>query len=161
MENAVNYVAAFDARVLDERCVVEVSVPLGTTAGPANVTARFKGMVAKSHGGVTLEQLRALRGTLEVMQRSVTLLTHLPPKAHDHQLSWQVGNAVVILVMPRGKPARFTVTVGPWHREGNADDMPLEALGDAIEALEECAVAASTHVGAPAVRALVDTPAAA
>lgn len=137
------YATVFRRRLLGAACEVEVVVELSSLAGSAIVSMR-QPLGAQAAFAVSLAQLQALQRALGEMKQAAGLLDALLPEAQDHQLNATAGAATAILVRPAGRPARYALSVGSFHREGELASLPLAEVAEAVktvEALVDAAVA--------------------
>ena len=142
----LNYATTFEEKVLGVKCEVEVVVEL--SSGNSSVTAGMRQALRSSPACyLTIDTLEALLNCIKATHKNAKLLDDLAEAATDHQLNASVGGATLIIVKPPGKPARFTLTVGLFHREGKLEELSTKEIEAAIQTLSALRKRVLTKVG--------------
>lgn len=131
---ALNYATVFEERVLGVKCDVEVVVELA--GGASSVVAGMKQALSGSRAcHLSLDTLADLAACLRTIGDQARLLDNLTNGAKAHQLNWSAGGATLIVVKPAEREARFTLTIGLFHREGPLHELPAKEIEQAVATL--------------------------
>jgi hypothetical protein len=132
---SLNYATKFEQKLLGHKCDVEVVVNLAS--GQASVVAGMRQALRSSPACyLSLETLEGLAKCVRDVKKNSRLLDSLIDDATDHQLNCSFGGATLIVVKPPGKSARFTLTIGLFHREGAIEELSTKEIDDAVSLLE-------------------------
>ena len=132
---AIRYSSTFQTRLLGSKCDVTVTVDLAAGTGTA-IAAMRQPLRSTPSCYISLDELKKLRAALHEVHRKAELLDQPTEGADDHRLDCLCGAATLILVKPRERPCRFTLTIGEFHREGVLDDLSASEIEDAISEME-------------------------
>ncbi len=139
------YATVFHQKLLGANCDIDVVVDLVSLEAEATIAMKQM-FSAQPSFTMTAVQLRQLEAGLREMKRSSALLDNRLPEAADHQLNISAGAATAIILRPEGKPARFALSVGLFHREGALAQLPLEEIGQALRQIDALLAAAVAKV---------------
>jgi hypothetical protein len=114
---------------------VEIVVDL-STRDASSVLSMTSFLSSRPVFAISLDNLKQLSRGVSDLKSSAKILGTLIEGATDHQLNCTVGGATAIVVQPPGKPARFTLTIGAFHREGQLDELDTRDIDEAIKRLE-------------------------
>ena len=130
----LNYATTFEEKLLGVKCEVEVVVDL--SSGASSVTAGMRQALRSTPACyLSIDTLELLVNGIKLAHKSAKLLDSLADAATDHQLNLSVGGATLIIVKPPGKPARFTLSIGLYHREGKLEELSAKEVEAAIQSL--------------------------
>lgn len=134
-QSSLNYATTFEQKLLGHKCDIEVVVDLST--GEASVVAGMRQALRSSPAcHISLDTLERLAACIRDVGKNSRLLDRLVDEATDHQLNCSFGGGTLIVVKPPGKSARFTLTIGLFHREGSIEELSAKEVDDAISALD-------------------------
>jgi hypothetical protein len=85
---------------------------------------------------ISLEDLGAVALAIKQAKEKAGLLGQLVDGAGDHQLNFSAGGALLIVVKPRDKAARYTLSIGMFSQEGELDRLSDKEVTDAIQKVE-------------------------
>lgn len=130
----LNYVVAFSENLFGGNCTVEISSNLqnGELSVSLALNPRFGSTPVFK---MTLEDLEALLECLRSVKLHAALLQELPEGAEDQQLNFERGEALLIVVHPKGKPARFSLNMGSIHKEGPLEELNIAEVEKAVNRL--------------------------
>lgn len=132
---SLNYATTFEQKLLGYKCDVEVVVNLAS--GEASVVAGMRQALRSSPACyLSLDTLEGLASCIRDVKKSSRLLDSLIDDATDHQLNCSFGGGTLIVVKPPSKSARFTLTIGLFHREGPVEELSSKEIDDAISLLD-------------------------
>ncbi len=133
--NTLNYATIFEEKVLGVKCDVEIVV--GLASGAATVVASMRHALWSSPAcHISIDTLESLATHIRDVRKYSELLDSLIDGAKDHQLNCSFGGATLIVVKPAGRPARFTLTIGLFHREGSLEELSTKDVDEAVGALD-------------------------
>jgi len=129
------YATSFRDRLLEGKCDIEVVVDLeaGTATGILSMRQVLRSGPAFS---ISLDNLKAIAKTIKATKTNAFLLETLVPDATDHQLNWSCGGASMIVVQPKGSQARFTLSIGNYHREGVLSELNTKDIDTAVDKIK-------------------------
>ena len=131
----LRYATSFELKLLGAKCDVEVVVDLGSQEASAIVSMRR--LLSPSPAfRAAREDLAALSGCIRQARENAGLLDATTEGAQAHQLNCSCGGAVLIVVKPPGKPARYTLNVGLFHREGLLEELTSKEIDEAVEQVD-------------------------
>ena len=133
--SGARYATSFKEQLFGGKCDVEVVVDL-TSRRTSSVLSMSQFLSSRPVFTISLEGLRLLSRAIQDIKSHKGLLNELLPGATDHQLNCSTGGATVIVVHPPGKPARFTLSVGTFHREGVLEELSVSDVEEAITKIE-------------------------
>lgn len=133
--SCLNYAAVFEESVLGVKCDVEVV--LDVSARTASVTAGMRQPLRSAPlCRVSIDTLQALSRCIREAKAHEKMLDQLVQGSTDHQFNSSDGGATLIIVKPTGKPARYTLTIGLFHREGLMQELSATDVDAAVTKLE-------------------------
>lgn len=133
--SGARYATSFKEQLFGGKCDVEVVVDL-TSRRATSVLSMSQFLSSRPVFVITLENLKLLLRAVQDIKSHAGLLGTLLPGATDHQLNCSTSGATVIVVHPPGKPARFTLSVGTFHREGVLEELDVREIEEAISKIE-------------------------
>ncbi|HZM44030.1 MAG TPA: hypothetical protein VFC14_04310 [Burkholderiales bacterium] len=133
--SSARYATSFSEKLFGMRCEVEVVVDL-TSGQPTSHLSMMMLMSSRPVFVISLLDLRLIARAIQDLKHHASLLTSRPDEATDHQLNYCIGGASVILVQPSGKPARFTLSIGTFQREGVLAELDMREIEHAIARIE-------------------------
>ncbi len=133
--SGARYATSFKEQLFGGKCDVEVVVDL-TSRRTSSVLSMSQFLSSRPVFTISLEGLRLLSRAIQDIKSHKGLLNELLPGATDHQLNCSTGGATVIVVHPPGKSARFTLSVGTFHREGVLEELSVADVEEAITKIE-------------------------
>lgn len=131
----MKYATSFDEKLLGVGCDVEVAVDIESGAAQACVEMRAF-LRSTPAFRITLESLQSISEAIKSARTSAKLLESLVGDATAHQLNYSSGGATLIVVHPKGKNARFTLSIGSFAREGELDALTDKEIADAVAKVE-------------------------
>jgi hypothetical protein len=131
----LNYATTFNELVLGLKCIVDVTVDI-RTGEAAVVVSRQPRFVSTPSFRISLDDLKSLSESIRSAEERAKLLDDPINGATDHQLNCTCGWATLIVVKPPGSPARFTLTIGHFHREGPLTELSSREIDESIAKLE-------------------------
>jgi hypothetical protein len=129
------YATSFKEQLFGGKCDVEVVVDLATRA-PSSVLSMSSFLSSQPVFSISLESLKLLALGITDIKNHARLLSAQITGTTDHQLNCTVGGATAIVVQPAGKPARFTLTIGAFHREGLLEEIAIGEIDEAITKMD-------------------------
>lgn len=129
------YATSFKEQLFGGKCEVEIVVDLSTRAA-SSVLSMTSFLSTRPTFSISLENLKQLARGVSELKNNAKILSALIEGATDHQLNCTAGGATAIVVQPPGKPARFTLTIGAFHREGQLDELDTRDVDEAIKRIE-------------------------
>jgi len=129
------YVASFKEQLFGGQCEVEVVVDLSTRS-VSSILSMSSFLNSRPTFSISLEHLKQLARGVADVKNNAKLLNTLVDGATDHQLNCTVAGATAIVVQPLGKPRRFTLTIGAFHREGPLEEFETHDIDAAIQRIE-------------------------
>lgn len=133
--SGARYATSFKEHLFEGKCDVEVVVDL-IFKRASSVLSMSQFLSSRPVFAISLENLKHLLRAIQDIRSHAGLLGTLLPGATDHQLNCSTGGATVIVVHPPGKPARFTLSVGTFHREGILEELDVREIEEAISKIE-------------------------
>jgi hypothetical protein len=129
------FAASFREQLLDAAWDIEIVVDLDTKSAYTNIS--FSGILS-THPVVSmsLDSLKQLSRALSAIKANAWLLESSIDGAKNQKLDCAIAGASAVLMRPEGKPARFTLSIGPFHREGTLDSLPTNEINEAINKVE-------------------------
>jgi hypothetical protein len=131
----LRYATSFEVKLLGAKCDVEVVVDLGRQDASAIVSMR-QILSSSPAFRATREDLSALSACIQKARESAGLLDATAEGAQANQLNCSCGGAVLIVVKPPGKPARYALNVGLFHREGLLEELTSKEIDEAVEQVD-------------------------
>ena len=129
------YATSFKERLLGGKCEVEIVTDLSTHA-PSSVLSMTSLLSSRPIFSISLENLKLLACGVADLKNNAKLLSAPTVGATYHQLKCSVGGATAIVFQPPGKPARFTLTIGAFHRMGLLEELDTRDIDVAIRRIE-------------------------
>jgi len=127
--SGLKYATTFDEKLFGKGCDVDVIVDL--ESGEASATVAMRPFLRSNPPfRISSEDLAALAQAVKLVGPRSSLLDALAEGALDHQLSYSTGGATLIVVHPKGRSARYTLSIGMFQKEGELG----EPIGAEIEA---------------------------
>ena len=135
----LRYAATFKEKILGVGCDVDISVDIGSKV--AIVIASMTRMLSSQPAfRISRDDLAALAACVKTAKERASILDSKAEGASDHQLNCSCGGAALIIVKPfADKPARYTLSIGLFNREGTLDELTSKELDDAVEKLDTLA----------------------
>jgi hypothetical protein len=131
----LRYATSFEIKLLGSKCDVDVVVDLASQEATAIVSMRQ--LLSSSPAfRATREDFAALSACIRQARERAGLLDATAEGAHAHQLNCSCGGAALIVVKPPGKPARYTLNVGLFHREGLLEELTSKDIDEAVEQVD-------------------------
>lgn len=143
----LKYATTFDEKILGVGCDVDVVVDLGTGAASATIAMR-QFLRSSPAFRIAARDLEAIAEAVKTAKASIKLLDSLADGALDHQLNFSVGGASLIVVHPKGKSARYVLTVGMFNAEGDIAEISSEEIDAAVKRISELTKQVSSKVAA-------------
>jgi hypothetical protein len=141
----LKYATSFDEKILGVGCDVEVVVDLDS--GEASATVAMRQFLRSSPAfRIGAKDLASIAAAVKVAKDRVGLLESLAEGALDHQLNYSSGGASLIVVHPKGKSARFVLTIGMFNQEGGIDSLSSAEIDAAVKRVEELKALARAKV---------------
>ena len=142
----LRYAATFKEKILGVGCDVDISVDIGSRE--AVVIASMTQMLSSQPAfRISRDDLAALASSVKTAKKRVSILDSKAEGACDHQLNYSYGGAALIIVKPfADKPARYTLSIGLFNREGTLDELTTKELDDAVEKLDTLASRVTSKV---------------
>jgi len=134
------YATLFRKKLLGVNCDVDVVVDLATLKAEATISMK-QILSSRPAFVITLDDLRLLETSLKSVKKCTSLLESVLPDATDHQLNVNIRGATAIVVRPPGKSARYTLSIGLFHREGELSELELNEIDDSIKEIEVLVIA--------------------
>ena len=131
----LNYATTFNELILGLQCLVDVSVDIHTGEA-AVVVSRTPRFVSTPTFRISLDDLKSLSESIRRAQERAQLLDDPLNGATEHQLNCTCGWANLIVVKPPGSPARFTLSIGHFNREGPLAELSSKEIDESIVKLE-------------------------
>jgi hypothetical protein len=131
----LRYATTFRESILGVSCDIDVTANLKTGKGTTVVSMR-RTLSPNPGFQISGEDLVTLLSCIKMAKAGASLLVEKPEMALDHQLNCSCGGAMLVVVKPLGKPARFALNIGLFHREGDLEDLSVEQLEVAITTLD-------------------------
>jgi hypothetical protein len=145
--SAATYATSFDEKLLGVGCDVEVVVDI--ESGVAQACVDMRSFLRSTPAfRITLEDLQSVSAAIRNARTNAKLLESLVGDALAHQLNYSVGGATLIVVHPKGKNARFTLSIGSFAREGDLDALTDKEIADAVTKGESLKAKVVAKVGA-------------
>lgn len=129
------YATSFKEQLFGGKCEVEVVVDLSTHSA-SSILSVTSFLSSRPTFSISLEHLKQLARGVADVKNNAKLLSTLIEGATDHQLNCTVAGATAIVVQPPGKPARFTLTIGAFHRDGQLEEFDTRDIDEAIKRIE-------------------------
>lgn len=132
----LKYATTFDEKIFGVGCDVDVVVDLGT--GEASATIAMRQFLRSSPAFRIAERdLEAIADAVKTAKASIKLLDSLADGALDHQLNFSAGGASLIVVHPKGKTARYVLTIGMFNDEGDIAELSSVVIDAAVKRIGE------------------------
>lgn len=131
----IKYATTFDEKLLGIGCDVEVVVDIESGAAQACIEMRSF-LRSTPAFRITHENLQAVSEAVKNARTSAKLLDNLVDDASSHQLNFSAGGANLIVVKPKGKNARFTLSIGSFAREGDLNALTDNEIAGAVAKVE-------------------------
>jgi len=135
IHNGLRYATVFDETILGAGCDVEVVVDLSTGKGSAIISMR-RMLSPNPAFSISRDDLAAIAMGVKMAKEKSDLLAQTTEGAKGHQLNFSCGGATLVIVKPEGKPTRFGLHVGLFHREGALDDLSALELEEAVRKVD-------------------------
>lgn len=131
----LRYATSFEAKLLGAKCDIEIVVDLSSQEASASVSMRQ--LLSPSPAfKATRDDFAALSSCIREARESAKLLDETAEGAQAHQLNCSCGGAVLIVVKPTGKPTRYTLNVGLFHREGLLEELTSDEIDEVIKQVD-------------------------
>lgn len=131
----LRYAATFNEKILGVGCDVDVAVDL--VSGEALVIASMRRTLSSEPAfRISREDLASLSSCVKTAKERAGILDNKVKGSSDHQLNCACGGATLIVSKPAGKPARFALNVGLFHREGGLEELSAKELDEAVAKLD-------------------------
>lgn len=132
----LKYATSFDEKILGIGCDVDVTVDVET--GEASATIAMRQFLRSSPAfKISADELSAIGDVVKKARASLPLLEDFIDGSQDHQLNYSSGGASLIIVHPKGKPARFVLNIGMFNKEGVMDELSSEEIDAAVKRVGE------------------------
>ena len=132
----LKYATSFDERLFEAGCDVDVVVDVETGEASATVAMRrFLGSTPAFR--IADEELTAIAEVVKSVRSRAWLLDDTVEGAQSHQLNYSSGGATLTVVHPKGRPARFVLTIGLFNKEGKLDELSGEEIDVAVKRIED------------------------
>jgi hypothetical protein len=146
--SSLKYATKFEERILGVECDVEVCADLSLESATV-IAAMRQPLRSTPSCHISIEGLEELRASIHEAHVRAQLLEDLVDGARDHQLNCSCSIARLVVVKPRreekfwerfwpspessrGRPPRFVLTIGEFHREGPLDQLSTSDVDAAI-----------------------------
>jgi len=129
------YATSFKELLFGVKCEVEIVVDLSTHA-PSAVLSMTSVLSSRPIFSISLENLKLLARGVADLKNNAKLVSALTVGATNHQLNCTVGGATAIVFQPPGKTARFTLTIGAYHRMGLLEELDTRDIDVAIRRID-------------------------
>jgi hypothetical protein len=143
------YATSFKERLFGAKCEVEIVIDLSTHA-PSSVLSMTSLLSSRPIFSISLENLKLLARGVADLKNNAKLLNALTVGATYHQLICIVGGATAIVFQPPGKAARFTLTIGAFHRMGLLEELDTRDIDVAIRRIDALQVGVVQRVATAA-----------
>jgi len=143
------YATSFNERLFGVKCEVEIVLDLLTHA-PSSVLSMTSALSSRPIFSISLENLKLLARAVADLKNNAKLLNALTGGATHHQLNCTIGGATAVVFQPPGKPARFTLTIGAFHRMGLLEELDTRDIDLAIRKIDDLQAAVVQKVVAAA-----------
>ena len=139
------YATSFRENLLGGACDVEVVVNIETKEASATLAMR---QLLSSNPAflISRDDLVAISQNIGMIQSKSPLLDSLIDGALHHQLNYSRKSAVLIVVHPKDRPARFTLSIGLFHQEGPLSELSSKEIDDAVSRLDTLTAAVVAKV---------------
>ena len=144
----VMYETCFDEKLLGIGCNVKIIIDINSGSAEAYVEMRSF-LRSTPDFRITLEDLKSISEAIKNVKRNANLLEDLVAGATTHKLNYSCGGAMLIVVHPKEKVARFTLSIGYFSREGALDALPDKEILDAVAKIEKLKSAVTEKLGRP------------
>jgi len=129
------YATSFRRLFLGTSCDVDVVVDLVSFDTVVTIAMRSV-LSGRPTFAIMLDDVRLLTRSLEVIRNSAAVLESRVRDATDHQLNVSVAGAVAIVTRAPGKPARYSLSIGSFHQEGELSELDLKDLDASIDEID-------------------------
>jgi len=129
------YATSFSLRLLSARCEVDVVADLVTRQCSSTVSM-LQALSTRPAFSISRENLWAFAKGAREICGNAALLTATVAGSTQHQLNLTVAGATLIVVQPAKHKARFALSVGMFHREGDLEELPIAELEAAVREME-------------------------
>ena len=140
------YVSSFEEKILGVKSDVEVSVNL-LDASATVVVAMRQPLRSSPSCHISLAELESLKAAIQVSRERAPLLDAMVDGATNHQINCAWGGVTLIVVKPLNRPARFTLVVDEFHREGPLAELSSGEVDEAIAKLTSLRAKVLAKVG--------------
>jgi len=141
----LKYATSFDEKILGVGCDVEVVVDLDS--GEVSAIVAMRQFLRSSPAFRICEKdLASIAAAVKAAKDRVGLLASLAEGALDHQLNYSSGGASLIVVHPKGKSARFVLTIGMFNQEDGIDSLSSAEIDAAVKRVDELKALARAKV---------------
>ena len=141
-QGGLQYQATYDAKLLGVGCDVHVSVDLST--GDVSVVAAMRRLISPDPAfQISKDDLVCLSACIKSAKDRVGLLADTSAELKSQNLSCSCGGASLIVVLPPGKVASFSLTIGLFHEHGTMEKLSSKNVDDAIATMETLAALAA------------------
>jgi len=132
----LQYATSFDEKLFGVGCDVEIVVD--TESGDVQAVVAMRSFLRSTPAfRISVVDLIGIAKAIESATSRAKLLEQLIDDATDHQLNYSVGGAMLVVVHPKGKKARYTLHIGAFHREGEVDKLSASDITEALNKVEE------------------------
>jgi len=132
----VMYETCFDEKLLGIGCNVKIIIDINS--GNAETYVEMRSFLRSTPDfRITLEDLKSISEAIKNVKRHANLLEDPVAEARTHKLNYSCGGAILIVVHPKEKVARFTLSIGYFSREGALDALPDKEILDAVAKIEK------------------------
>jgi len=132
----VMYETCFDEKLLGIRCNVKIIIDINS--GDAEAYVEMRSFLRSTPDfRITLEDLKSISEAIKNVKGNANLLEHPVAGATTNKLNYSCGGAILIVVHPKEKVARFTLSIGYFSREGALEALPDKEILDAVAKIEK------------------------
>lgn len=132
----LKYATSFDEKILGVGCDVEVVIDVDSKEVSATVAMR-QFLSSSPAFRIGAKDLASIAAAVKAAKDRIGLLESLAEGALDHQLNYSSGGASLIVVHPKGKSARFVLTIGMFNQEGVVDSLSSAEIDAAVKRVDE------------------------
>lgn len=144
-KDCLDYVVAFEQRLLGARCRVEVSVALDGGATKVEI-AMMRSYSPEPSFVMTRDDLAALAAAIDQARDRSGLLGLEWPQALAQQFRFESGGTSLAVFKAPGKPARFALSIGLFSQEGELSELSSGAVDQALAAVDALARSVAERV---------------
>lgn len=141
----LRYATTFEERIFGAKCNVEVIANI--FSGESSIIVSMMQPLGREPAfRILRNDLAELSSCVKTARERARVLDEVAEGATDHQLNCSCGGAVLIVVKPPGKPARFTLSIGLFHQEGALANLSAQQIDEAVSRLDTLAEKVSKKI---------------